>query len=706
MTTTPSLWRSGFIDNQTLTGQQDSGVVATTGDDQFFAVWVDHGIVIPGQDVIMARKFDSLGNPVTAEVDLTNPPVVAPADEPAAVRLPIPGQVDGLAVVADVTVGGFLGQIEVNRTNAALTKLEPVIAVDLRAIDTDHPSITSFSNGSLLVGYTAHNTATDWGIEVKSVSPTGVVTPGSGVPGTVIFDNGLQSDNSDLTTLANGNAVIVFQDQQLSNPAIHDTLFAITTPTGATVVAPMGVNGGSNPAADETTPHVAALADGGFVVSWTNFTTHQIGAAVYDASGTVVHGNILANFFDPSTFVFTNDVTALPDGGFVVAWEDVAAGVDRAQRFDETGNLDGTSIVFSPSATFNIDAATLSDGRSILTINDFFTNPLNLNDVVSSIWDTRATDANQVTGDNFIGPGGGTSDMLIIANHNSIRTADALQIENGNLQSSTVIAITGSNVSFDGAGDFNHDGLSDLLAHTDNLSNGVRTLFAYQMTPVGPGGTSTVANLGNNWIVDATGDFNGDGTSDILLHRDSGTTRTFEVLSMKNFAVQSAPIVQVTGVDWNVDGTGDFNGNGTSDILEHRIVGGNMNVQVVTLQNNVVQSVSLLANIGSDWQIDGTGDFNHNGTSDILMHRDSGNVRTFEILTINNNTIVGANVVAQTGTNFQVAGIGDFNHDGTTDIAMHADTGTTRNDWIFGIANNVLQNAHIVATTGIDWHVA
>ena len=63
-------------------------------------------------------------------------------------------------------------------------------------------------------------------------------------------------------------------------------------------------------------------------------------------------------------------------------------------------------------------------------------------------------------------------------------------------------------------------------------------------------------------------------------------------------------------------------------------------------------------------------------------------------------------VVAQTNANFQVDGIGDFNHDGTSDIAMHADTGTIRNDWIFSIANNVLQNAHIVASTGIDWHVS
>jgi hypothetical protein len=358
-------------------------------------------------------------------------------------------------------------------------------------------------------------------------------------------------------------------------------------------------------------------------------------------------------------------------------------------------------LAFSQSGVLNAITATDLKAMDILGW-DISSSMLTISASSSQLW---GSSANHATGTNFFGPGGGSADILIIADHSSNRTVEALQIENGNLQTSQVIAVTGFNIAFDGSGDFNHDGLSDLLAHTD-LSSGVRNLFAYQMTPVGVGGTNTVANLGQDWITDAFGDFNGDGTSDILLHHDSGASRTFEVLSMNNYAVQSAPIVQVTGVDWSAVGTGDFNHDGTSDILEQRIVGGSMNVEVVALQNNVVQSVSLLATIGADWQIDGTGDFNQDGTSDFLMHRDSGGVRTLEIVTINNNTIAGAQVVAQVGANFKVDGIGDFNHDGTNDIAMHADTGTTRNDWIFTVANNVLQNAHVVATTGIDWHVS
>src|SRR5262249_4665342 len=143
-----------------------------------------------------------------------------------------------------------------------------------------------------------------------------------------------------------------------------DIFFTIKTPTLTNVVSPMGV---ATSADDEITPHVAALTDGGFAVTWTDLTAHQIRAAVYDAGGSLVHGNILVNSFDPSLSVDTNDVTALPDGGFIVAWEDIAAHVDRAQRFDETGNLDGTSIVWHTPATVDINAATYSDGRAILT---------------------------------------------------------------------------------------------------------------------------------------------------------------------------------------------------------------------------------------------------------------------------------------------------------------------------------------------------
>ena len=747
MTTTPDLWRSAFVDNATTAGAQDSGVVAATADDQFFAVWVDRNL---NPDNIIARKFDSLGNPITGDVNLTsNSFLFFDTDQPAAVRLPIAGQADGLAVAFTYELSGnrtcrspasgsptgftVSPDLYLVRTDAALNRIGNFITIDNSTTPTDHPSITSFSDGSLWVSYTVHNGANNWDINAKRIDPAGNVTTAI-----TLFDPGsdIRADRSDLATLANGNFIAVFQRDESSGSTDNNIFFTIRTEAGGTVVSPTAVNGATDTAADEALPHVAALADGGFVVSWFDsvsfvtvfrdgsFVTESgIRAAVYDASGGLVQGNIFVNAFNhpsgPPGFEIPNDVTALPDGGFIVAWEDAlvnqGTGVDRAQRFDEAGNLVGMPFVWSDHATFDINAATYSDGRAILTNS--------AGDVLSSIWDSRITDANQTTGENFFGPGGGPGDLLLIRDVGGVRQLEALQIENSNVTNAVVFGTVGTNQNFVGSGDFNGDGLSDLLVNVDNILSSffftlgfpqpiqTRTFLVDQMNPDGIQAQFQIAVRGADWIVDGIGDFNNSNTDDILVHRDVGGDRTLEVMVMNNFAVQSNVTIAVNGTNWDVDGIGDFNADGTSDILQHQINLGNetMTLRALSMSSNAVQvqSAPTLGTIGATWQVDGTGDFNHDGTSDILVHQDASNgVRTFQVLTIQNNAIVSATTIAQVGTNISVSGIGDFNHDGTSDIALHQDVGATRTDLIYNVVNNTVVNPHTVAVTGIDWHVA
>jgi hypothetical protein len=473
MTTTPGLWRPGFTINTTLAGQQFNGVVAPTLGNQFFVAWQSSANVAGPTDII-ARKFDSLGNPLTGEVNLTTPFIFS-TELPDAVRLPIAGQADGLAVTFVHELPGPDSDIFVVRTNATLGTLEPSIAIETSLLEADAPSITSFADGSLWVAYTIHNSATDWDIVARRVSSTGVAS--AVIP---VFNDTDRSDNSDLAVLANGNVVVVFQSE-FGGTADRDVIYTIMTPAGATVVGPTFVNGAADFApAVEVSANVAALADGGFVVTWMDSTGDQNGtsqgirASVYDPNGVLVQGDILVNVFNQAGPQQESDVTALPDGGFVVAWEDVGpTPVNRAQRFDEAGNLVGTPVVFSP-ATFDVDAATFSDGRAIFTIT-FFTGPNN--DVVSSIWDTRITDANQVTGENFFGPGGGPADLFLIRNIGGVRQLEAIQTDG----TATVFGTVGTNQNFVGSGDFNNDGLSDLLINVDNPANLTRAFLVDQM---------------------------------------------------------------------------------------------------------------------------------------------------------------------------------------------------------------------------------
>jgi hypothetical protein len=264
VTTTPDLWRSAFVDNATTAGTQDSGVVAATADDQFFAVWVDRNL---NPDNIIARKFDSFGNPISGDVNLTSNSFLSfDTDQPAAVRLPISGQADGLAVAFTYELPGN-PDIYLVKTDAALNRIGNFITIDNSTTPTDHPSTTSFADGSLWVSYTIHNGANNWDINAKRIDAAGNVTTAI-----TLFDPGtdIRVDNSDLATLANGNFVAVFERDESFNSTESDVFFTIKTNAGDNVISPTGVNGATDPGTSESDAHVAALADGGFVVTWTD----------------------------------------------------------------------------------------------------------------------------------------------------------------------------------------------------------------------------------------------------------------------------------------------------------------------------------------------------------------------------------------------------------------------------------------------------
>ena len=146
--------------------------------------------------------------------------------------------------------------------------------------------MTSFADGGLVVSYTIQNSATDWDILARTVSAAGVVGPVI-----TLFNDTDRSDLSDLATLKNGNFVAVFESPFQGSATDLDSFFTIKTESGANVVSPTTVTGAGS-TATETDPHVAALAGGGFVVTWTDSagdvggTSQGIRATVYTASGT------------------------------------------------------------------------------------------------------------------------------------------------------------------------------------------------------------------------------------------------------------------------------------------------------------------------------------------------------------------------------------------------------------------------------------
>ena len=178
-------------------------------------------------------------------------------------------------------------------------------------------------------------------------------------------------------------------------------------------------------------------------------------------------------------------------------------------------------------------------------------------------------------------------------------------------------------------GDFNGDGISDILLQDGATGD----CFIWQQD--GGLGTSGYGFVGwrpptTDWEVKATGDFNGDGISDILL-QNSQTTQCFvwELkgtwgedgwMELADWGIVGWTPPQDEQNDWRVKATGDFNGDGISDILLQNAINGDCFIW----QQDGHLGTPQYGYVGwrpptADWEVKATGDFDGNGISDILL---------------------------------------------------------------------------------------
>src|SRR2546421_735386 len=63
--------------------------------------------------------------------------------------------------------------------------------------------------------------------------------------------------------------------------------------------------------------------------------------------------------------------------------------------------------------------------------------------------------------------------------------------------------------------------------------------------------------------------------------------------------------------------------------------------------NNQIATTNSLGTVGLDWKVAGFGDFNGDGSTDMMLR--NTNTGVFELYDINNNTITAASAIGQVG---------------------------------------------------------
>src|SRR5213078_1285078 len=211
--------------------------------------------------------------------------------------------------------------------------------------------------------------------------------------------------------------------------------------------------------------------------------------------------------------------------------------------------------------------------------------------------------------------------------------------------------------------DFDGDCKSDVLWR--NSATGEDYVWLMNGLTITRGGSLTTVD-DPAWQIQGTGDFDGDGKADILW-RNAVTGENY-IWLMNGLSIASSGSVNFVdpASGWQVQGIGDFDGDGRDDILWRNLSTGE---NYIYLMNGwAIASGGLIRTVADQaWQVKGIGDFDGDGRADILW-RNSSTGENY-IYVMNGLTIASEGylrtVVDQA---WKVKGVGDFDGDGKADI--------------------------------------
>jgi hypothetical protein len=217
--------------------------------------------------------------------------------------------------------------------------------------------------------------------------------------------------------------------------------------------------------------------------------------------------------------------------------------------------------------------------------------------------------------------------------------------------------------------DFDGDGRSDLLWR--NAENGFDVIWPNAASAAARN-IQRVSNL--DWRIAGCGDFDGDQHADILWrNRATGAMVIWYAGSSdRKQTVRFDWGTYLEMPDWEIASIGDFDGDQVSDVLwRNRTTGDNA---IGFLVNNDIEEVYWYAYptnpvVISAWKVVGTGDFDGDGRSEILWRNGSTGANVvWRFTDFESNTAFVATGLPTVSAPWKVAGVGDFNGDGHSDV--------------------------------------